>query len=134
MTYLVENKDRGLVYWRAETRDDMEYRCQDIMEIDFTSDKDPFPDKEESPYTLLGVVDCSYASALNGRSVAGALFWLGGHLICWKNKNQTVVAISLTEGELVLACFAGKIVKSLGKILSQIGIPQEKATIILEDN
>ena len=126
MEYLVENKDRALVYWIAEKRDDMEHRCQDVMEIDFMPDKDSFPDKEDSLYKLLGAVDYSHATALNGRSVTGAIFWLGGHLICWKNNIQTVVAINSTYGERVLACFAGKIVKFLQTILSQIGIPQEK--------
>ena len=56
------------------------------------------------------------------------------HLICWKNKIQSVVAISSTEGELVAACFAGKMIKCVCTITNQIGIPQEKATEIAEDN
>ena len=134
MAYVVETKDRGLIYWRSEPIDSLPSRPMPTLPIDHIPPKDRFPKREDSPFTLTGAVDCSHATALLGRSVTGALFWLGGHLVCWKNKVQSVVAISSTEGELIAACFAGKLIKLLRTICIQIGFPQERATVILEDN
>ena len=66
MAYLVDNTECALVYWRAEQRTDMEYRCQDTIDIDFLPEKGSFPEDDDSPSTLLGTVDCSHATVLNG--------------------------------------------------------------------
>ena len=134
MAYIVDTKTRGLIYWRRRPIDSLPSRPMTTLRIDHIPPKDAFPELDASPYTLSGAVDCSHATALLGRSVTGALFWLGGHLVCWKNKVQSVVAISSTEGELIAACFAGKLIKLLRTICIQIGFPQERATILLEDN
>ena len=55
-------------------------------------------------------------------------------MICFKCKIQTVVAISSTEGELVGACYGGKIGKCIRQILMQIGYPPLSATRMYEDN
>ena len=134
MAYIIDTKDKGLVYWRAKIRNDLEYRIQETTSIDIVAPNDPWPEKENNPFEIVTAVDCSYATCTKGRSMTGVLIWFGGHLVCWKTKVQPVVAVSSTEGELIAACFAGKAVKFVRTIVTQIGFPQENGTIIYEDN
>ena len=63
MTYLAKTPTRGLIYWRPQECPSLVHRSQETIPIDFISPDDPYPAKEDSPYTLTAAVDCPYATA-----------------------------------------------------------------------
>jgi hypothetical protein len=60
--------------------------------------------------------------------------WLAGGTIAYKTKFQPTVAGSSTEAEFMAAYDAGKMILFVRSILWDLGIPQEAATIMYEDN
>lgn len=62
-----------------------------------------------------------------------AMMFAGG-CIYYKTKFQPTIEHSTTEAEFAAAYDAGKITLYLRSILSELGIDQEHATIIYEDN
>ena len=56
------------------------------------------------------------------------------HCILYKNKYQDVITLSSTEAEFIAAYEAGKNSLYIRSILQDIGLPQDQATIIYEDN
>ncbi len=59
---------------------------------------------------------------------------LAGGTIAYKTKFQPTVAGSSTEAEFMAAYDAGKMILFVRSILWDLGIPQESATILYEDN
>ena len=59
---------------------------------------------------------------------------LAGGPILYKTHFQPSVALSSTETEFVAACEAGKYILYPRTILQEIGLEQEHATILREDN
>jgi hypothetical protein len=57
-----------------------------------------------------------------------------GAAIGFKTKYQETIAYSSTESEFVAACDTAKLVLYFRSIFDDLGIPQEHATIIFEDN
>ena len=82
LAYLVDTKDKGLVYWRAKQREDLEYRIHDMINVDLVAPSDPWRENETNPFEIVTAVDCSYAICTKGRSMTRVLIWFGGHLIC----------------------------------------------------
>nr|GFC10650.1 putative ribonuclease H-like domain-containing protein [Tanacetum cinerariifolium] len=59
---------------------------------------------KDSPFDLVAYSDSDYAGAsLDRKSTTGGCQFLGCRLISWQCKKQTVVAISSTEAEYVVA-------------------------------
>ena len=84
---------------------------------------------------LYGFVDADWAQdSATRKSITGIAMLLGGALIYYKTKFQPTIAHSTTEAEFVAACDAGKTALYLRSILDEIGLPQEHATVIYEDN
>jgi hypothetical protein len=59
---------------------------------------------------------------------------LAGGTIAYKTKLQPTVALSSTEAEFMAACDAGKMILFIRSILWDLGIPQQAATVMYEDN
>ena len=57
-----------------------------------------------------------------------------GALVYYKTKYQTTISHSTTEAEFTAACDAAKAILYLRTILDQMGLDQNKATILFEDN
>ena len=55
-------------------------------------------------------------------------------IVGYKTKYQDTIAHSSTEAEFVAACDTAKLVLFFRSILDDLGIPQDQATIIYEDN
>lgn len=68
------------------------------------------------------------------RSVGGFAMLLAGGVISWRSKQQTLIATSTTESEMIAASDATKEVLSLRKLLADLRLAQPSATTILEDN
>ena len=67
-------------------------------------------------------------------SFGGAYLQLAGGTIAYKCKFQPTIARSSTEAEFMAACNAGKMILYVHSIIWDLGIPQEAATVMHEDN
>ena len=84
---------------------------------------------------MQGSVDSDWATdAATRKSISGIVFYFAGAAIHYKTKFQNIVSHSSTEAEFIAACDAAKVALYLRSIFEDIGIPQEEATVILEDN
>eukprot|EP00804_Cyclotella_cryptica_P026909 CCRYP_019596-RA/>CCRYP_019596-RA protein AED:0.30 eAED:0.30 QI:0/0/0/1/0/0/2/0/225 len=67
-------------------------------------------------------------------SFSGIVIQLAGGTIAYKTKLKPTVALSSTEVEFMAACNTGKMILFIRSILWDLGIPQQAATILYEDN
>ena len=101
--------------------------------LDHSVDLPLFP--SVCPTELSCFVDAAHANDLrNRRSTTGFGCFLGGGVIAYRCKMQTVVATSSTEAEFIAAVSAAKTVKYLRMILSDLGFTPTGPTVIFEDN
>ena len=59
---------------------------------------------------------------------------MAGGTILYKTSFQSTIALSSTEAEFIAACDAAKNVLYVRSILHNVGIPQDHATTLFEDN
>ena len=71
---------------------------------------------------------------LTRRSFTGTCMLLAGSVIAYKTRLQPTPALSSTEAEFMAACDAGKICLFVRSIMHDLGIPQDAASVIYEDN
>ena len=57
-----------------------------------------------------------------------------GGTIAYSTKFQVTVALSSTKAEFMAACDDGKMMLFIRSILWDLGIPQQAATVLYEDN
>ena len=85
--------------------------------------------------TLAGYCDSDWAGDCDSRkSVSGYCFSLGSGVFSWISKKQPIVALSSTEVEYKAACVAACEAIWLRRILQDIGVPVEDATVLKCDN
>ncbi|KAL7480596.1 hypothetical protein ACHAW6_006272 [Cyclotella cf. meneghiniana] len=68
------------------------------------------------------------------RSLTGIIVKLAGGTIAYKTKLQPMVTLSSTEAEFMAACDAGKMILFIWRILWDLWIPQQAATVMYKDN
>ena len=92
--------------------------------------------KEESiPFQAIGVCDSDWAGdTKHRRSVSGIGCLFAGAAVVYKSNFQRAVSLSSTEAEFYALCDTGKILLYIRSILEELGIEQEKATPVYEDN
>jgi len=66
--------------------------------------------------------------------MTGMVLMLSGGAIGYKSKFQTVIAHSSTEAEFVAPCDTAKMILFFCSLLQDIGLEQEEATVLFEDN
>ena len=134
MRYLHETRSDGIYYWRSTSR-------ADLAEV-------PVPDRKSTPQSRLDdgrpehsgtdlhcFVDSDWATdPLTRRSFTGICLRFAGGTIGYKTRFQPTVALSSTEAEFMAACDAGKMLLYVRSILYDLGIPQDSASVIYEDN
>ena len=133
--YLKLTRNEGIHYWRTEKRQD----CPPLPNPTPLTDYNNYvPDTSKitnTAHTVKFQVDASYGGDITHRkSVTGIVATLAGGCILYKTQFQEVVALSSTEAEFIAACEAGKNSLYIRSILDDLGIHQEKAIIIYEDN
>ena len=133
--YLKDTINEGIHFWRRVPRQD----CPDIPAPKPLTDYNNYTPHESksttTPSTYSVQVDASYSADVSHRkSVTGIIGRLAGGTISYKTQFQDIVALSSTEAEFIAACEAGKNCLYIRSILDDLGIPQEEATIIYEDN
>jgi hypothetical protein len=66
--------------------------------------------------------------------MTGMVLMYAGGAIGYKSKFQTVIAHSSTEAEFIAACDTAKMILFYRSLLQEIGLEQQDATILFEDN
>ncbi|MEY5045629.1 MAG: hypothetical protein RL713_854, partial [Bacteroidota bacterium] len=84
-------------------------------------------------FNVVGYCDASYANETQYHSRSGFGFMLGGSLISWYSKKQSVPAQSSAEAEYYAASRAANEAIWLKKLLNELGFEQKTVTIY-EDN
>lgn len=127
--YLAATITEGIYYWRDEPVDslpegDLPTLHADNHTLSATLHQD-----------LTGFVDSDWAGdTIRRKSISGIAIMLAGGVVAYKSKRQEVIALSTTEAEFVAACDAGKVILFFRSILEDLGIPQDHATVLYEDN
>ena len=140
--YLRATKSDGIYYWRKKplqlptlqksTLPKMYSDEKECNEIKLHMREN---NQHKNNAHLMGYVDSDWAGDVSHRrSITGIAIFYGGAVIAYKSKFQKTVALSSTEAEFAAACEAGKIILYLRTILEELGMEQEKATILYEDN
>ena len=68
------------------------------------------------------------------RSQTAYIFYLNGGPVSWQSKKQTTVALSTVEAEYMALSAATQELLYLRQLLSDLEFPQERASILHEDN
>ena len=80
-------------------------------------------------------VDLDWATCVKTHcSFGGSCLRLAGGTVAYKTQFQPTVAGSSTEVEYMLAYYTGKMILFVRSILWDLGVPQEAATLLYEDN
>ena len=137
--YLNSTADDGLTYWRPTAHAllpafPLPPRLAANVDHPLTHDVSDAVEKY-SPSAVLGYVDSDWAADIrHRRSISGIVFKLAGAAIAWKCRVQPTVSLSSTEAEFLAASDAGKMALYLRSILDELGVAQQYATVIYEDN
>jgi hypothetical protein len=130
--YLTITKVTGKHYWRKEPHQHLPDR--------------PLPEQHSDNYQLINkaatnsnkliaFVDSDWATNMKAQnSMTGMVLMFAGGAIGYKSKFQPVIAHSSTEAEFVAACDMAKMILFFRSLLEDVGIAQQDATILFEDN
>jgi hypothetical protein len=103
--------------------------------LDFKLTFKPSTSPSSSSPSLHGYVDADYAGDLDTRrSTSGFAFYLGGCLVSWSSKRQSVVALSTTEAEYIAAVHGGKEAVWIRTFLGELGFPLSGPIPLKVDN
>ena len=134
--YLNNTKDDGLYYWRKSPRTDLPYHPLPDVKNDNNYTEEEIHERQQTQHKVMfGAVDSDYAGdTAHRRSVTGIILRIAGGTILYKTKFQDTCALSSTEAEFNAAVEAGKYILYIRSILEEIGLPQDEATVLFEDN
>ena len=134
LKYLRATKSDGIHYWRSTPN--MALEKGPVPNVS-SADQDILADDrpQHHPATFHGYADSDWATCpLTRRSFTGTCMLLAGAVIAYKTRLQPTVALSSTEAEFMAACDAGKICLFVRSIMHDLGIPQDAASFLYEDN
>ncbi|KAH9770162.1 hypothetical protein KPL71_012287 [Citrus sinensis] len=87
-----------------------------------------------SEFTIRGYVDSDFTGDLDKRkSTTGYVFTLAGTIISWVSNLQTVVALSTTEAEYMVATQACKEAIWIQRLLEELGHKQQKIPVFCDN-
>jgi len=134
--YLNATKNDGIHFWRKSPRKDLPYHPPPDLKTDGNYTEEDIHERQQHQHNVLfGAVDSDYAGdTTHRRSVTGIVLRLAGGTILYKTKFQDIHALSSTEAEFTAAVEAGKYILYIRSILDEIGLPQDEATVLFEDN
>ena len=134
--YLQATEADGIYYWRTSPRMDLPIGTMPICKNDDNyDDTDIHTRQQHSESILHAAVDSDFAGDTTHRkSVTGIVIKLAGGAVLYKTAYQPTIAGSSTEAEFAAAAAAAKHILHLRTLLEEIGLRQEAATILFEDN
>ena len=131
--YLQATKEEGIYYWRENQRTDRD--IGHLPKCPHQNNYTPTTREQQLPTDLRATVDSDYANDIQHRkSVTGINIKIAGGSIYYKTKFQSTVALSSTEAEFIAACEAAKVILYVRSILDDMGVHQNSATTLYEDN
>ena len=135
--YLRSTRRDGLVFWRKSTfiHQHIENIQLPTMYSDMIIQKEIEQDAKMRNEDMIAYVDSDWAGDTSHRkSITGIAVVFAGAVIAYKSRIQKTIALSSTEAEFMAACDAGKTVLYLRTILEEMGVEQNEATLLFEDN
>ena len=133
--YLKATKSDGIYYWRPKPREDLPMEPLPTTKPETAYNNTTTQQHHQSGHTLFSAADSDHATdSRHRKSVSGIIHMLAGGTIHYKSKYQDVIATSTGEAEFIAAAEAGKQILYIRSILQTIGIPQQAATTLFEDN
>ena len=134
--YLKATEKDGIHFWRKEPRLDLPYHPPPTLNNDNNYNEEDIHERQQKHHKIMfGAVDSDYGGDTEHRkSVTGIILRMAGGTILYKTKFQDTLALSSTEAEFTAAVEAGKYILYVRSILDEIGIPQDYATVLYEDN
>ena len=133
LLYLRDTKHDGITFWRKTPNNN-------LPQLPFpTTRKEEFNNTEPqialSPEKAHVYADSDWAGDTKHRkSVSGIGIFFAGAAILYKTMFQKPIAMSSTEAEFYSLSDAGKMTLYIRSILDDLGIDQEEATQMFEDN
>ena len=134
LKYLFGSKDDGIYFWRTSPRMDLpegplppiHSNKQDLLLAGRP---------EHDALVLHAYADSDWAACVKTRrSFGGSCLRFAGGTAAYKTQFQPTIAGSSTEAEYMAAYFTGKMILFVRSVLWDLGVPQEAATILYEDN
>ena len=131
--YVKATANDGIYYWRSSTRKDRPTgplpKCAD------NNNYTPQTREQLTGNDIRAAVDSDFGNDTTHRkSVTGINIKIAGGSVHYKTRFQSTTALSSTEAEFTAACDAAKSILYVRSILSDLGIAQEHATTLYEDN
>jgi len=134
LKYLYSTREDGIYFWRTAPRTEFKEGPVPVISSnkqDLLLENRPSHDAT----TVHAYADLDWATCVKTRrSFGGAVIRLAGGTIAYKTKFQPTVAGSSTEAEFMAAYDTGKMILFVRSVLWDLGIPQEAATVLYEDN
>jgi len=131
LQYLSTTIDDGIYYWRRHPRMDL----SDEPLPSTHQDNYMFDDNTPTESDLYGYVDSDWATdSIHRKSITGVVILFAGGAVGYRCRYQDVIAHSSTEAEFTAACDAGKMILFFRSLLDDLGVEQQHATILYEDN
>jgi hypothetical protein len=132
LIYLAATRNEGIHYWREKPHPTLPHQPIPVTHADSYTIKDNRGTNSES---IIGYVDSDWATNTKKRTfMTGMVIMYAGGAIGYKSKFQTVFAYSSTEAEFVAACDTAKMILFYRSLMEDIGLPQNDATVLFEDN
>jgi hypothetical protein len=132
--YLAATMDEGIIFWRTEPC--MELPDDPLPKIWSTPHDIKLVNRPlDDPLILSGSMDSGWGSCLlTRRSFGSVMMRMSGGPVAYKARLHPSVAGSSTEAEFMMAYDGGRMSLYLHSILWDLGVPQDAATILYEDN
>jgi hypothetical protein len=137
LKYLYLTRDDGIYYWRAKPLGSLPEHPLPTHHAAHHGTLPAHVTKRPShaPLEPATSADSNWAACLKTRrSMTGINVKIAGGAIAYKTKLQPTVAGSSTEAEYMAGYDTGKLLLFLRSILYDLGIPQQAASVIYEDN
>lgn len=133
--YLYHTRDDGIYFWREKPLSTMPAKPIPSTYRDNNYTEGVETRLDTSKDILFAATDSDHAGDVtHRRSVSGVVIKLAGGAVLYKTSYQQTIAQSSTEAEFTAAVEAAKYILYLRTLLSEIGLPQESATVLYEDN
>jgi hypothetical protein len=134
LKYLYSTRDDGIYFWRTGARN--EFKEGPLPQINSNKQDLLLADRPEHDANIVhAYADSDWATCVKTRrSFGGAVIRLAGGTIAYKCKFQPTVAGSSTEAEFMAAYDTGKMILFVRSVIWDLGIPQEAASVVYEDN
>jgi hypothetical protein len=137
MRYLCSTIDLGLIYWRPTGCKRTDLPRGDLTHFHPEADIGPLFPADLPLLEPVCFVDASYGGLLvigEHHSITGIVIMLGGTDILAKTRIQSTMALSSTEAETMAGFDAGKIVKYMRKLFTDVRLALTGPTLVGEYN